>query len=279
MSRSARMDGRGLRRSGGSAELGERPLIGVTTSEVRNAEQVEQTPEGEPPRHEMALGLAYLRAVERAGGLPVVMPPLPRDALGPMLDNFAGVLLSGGPDIHPDAYGQDPHGQLGPTWPELDRFELALAREAYARGLPTLAICRGAQALNIARSGTLFQHLPDRFGGGIQHRQHGYGPTPAHAVEIDPDSTLARALGTTRIDVNSYHHQAAESLGRGLRAVAWSPDGVIEAIEAPGVEFALGVQWHAEAMAELPEHARLFTAFVEAARCYLVESARLAEAA
>jgi putative glutamine amidotransferase len=276
MSRSAHRSRRGLPPGGGAAEHGERPLIGVTTSEVRTAEQVEQTPEGEPPRHEMALGLPYLQAVARAGGLPVVIPPLPRDALGPLLDNFAGVVLSGGPDIHPDAYGRDPHSQLGPTWPELDRFELALAREAYARGLPTLAICRGAQALNIARSGTLFQHLPDRFGAGIQHRQPGYGPTPAHPVEIDPDSTLARALGTTMIEVNSYHHQATDSLGRGLRAVAWSPDGVIEAVEAPGAEFAVGVQWHAEAMAELPEHARLFSAFVHAARYY---GGRLAEAA
>lgn len=257
----------------------ERPLIAVTTSEVRLAEQVQQTPEGEPPRPEMALGMRYLEAVAAAGGLPVVSPPLPGDSVGPLLANFDGVVLSGGPDIHPDVYGREPHGELGPTWPELDRFELALAREAYGRGLPILAICRGAQALNVARSGTLFQHLPERFGAAVAHRRQGYGPYRHHAVVVEPDSTLARALGATSLEVNSYHHQAAEHLGRGLRAVAWSPDGVIEGIEAPDHDFAVGVQWHAEAMTELPEHARLFSAFVAAAGRYRAGIAPRAEAA
>lgn len=260
-------------------EREERPLIAVTTSEIRLAEQVQQTPEGEPPRPEMALGMRYLEAVAAAGGLPVVTPPLSGDAAGALLANFDGVLLSGGPDIHPDVYGKDPHAELGPTWPELDRFELALAREAYRRGLPILAICRGAQTLNVARSGTLFQHLPERFGHAVVHRRQGYGPYRHHPVEVDPGSTLARALGTTRLEVNSYHHQAADRLGRGLRAVAWSPDGVIEGVEAPGDHFAVGVQWHAEAMTELPAHARLFSAFVDAGRRYRAGAAPRAEAA
>src|SRR5919198_514028 len=208
-----------------------RPLVGVTTSEMRVAEQVEQTPQGEPPRREMALGIAYLTALE--------------------------------------AYGADEHEQLGPTWPELDRFEISIAREADALRLPILAICRGAQALNVARTGTLFQHVPDRFGADIDHRQPGYGAKPGHSVDIDPDSKLAKALGSTTVEVNSYHHQAADHVGRGLRAVAWSPDGLIEAVEAPGRDFVVGVQWHAEAMApELPEQAALFRAFVEAAARY-----------
>jgi putative glutamine amidotransferase len=94
----------------------------------------------------------------------VVIPPLPVEAIPPLLSNFHGVLLSGGPDIHPEAYGESPHRELGPTWRDLDRTELALAREAVSRKMPILAICRGAQALNVARGGTLFQHLPDRFG-------------------------------------------------------------------------------------------------------------------
>jgi putative glutamine amidotransferase len=243
-----------------------RPLIGVTTSEVRLAEQHDQTPQGEPPRVEMALGLRYLHAIEEAGGLPVVIPPMDPDAIGPLLENLDGVCLSGGPDIDPRAYGGDPAAELGPTWPELDRFELALARRADARRLAILAICRGAQALNVARLGTLFQHVPHRFGRAIEHRQKGYGPTPTHLVAVEPDSTLARALGATSVEVNSYHHQAADSLGRGLRAVAWSPDGVIEGIEAPARDFVVGVQWHAEAMTELPEQAALFKAFVAAAQ-------------
>jgi putative glutamine amidotransferase len=246
-----------------------RPLIGVTTSEMRVAEQVDQTPYGEPPRREMALGIAYLAAVESAGAVPVAIPPLETDSARPLLERLSGLVLSGGPDIHPTAYGADAHEELGPTWPELDRFEIALAREADALRLPILAICRGAQALNVARIGTLFQHVPERFGADIDHRQPGYGAAPAHSVEIEPGSTLARALGSTTVEVNSYHHQAADQVGRGLRAVAWSPDGLIEAVEAPGRDFVVGVQWHAEAMApERPEQAALFRSFVQAAERY-----------
>jgi putative glutamine amidotransferase len=247
---------------------------------MRVAEQVDQTPHGEPPRIEMALGIAYLDALEQAGAVPVTIPPLKPGSARPLLERLSGLVLSGGPDIHPTAYGADEHEQLGPTWPDLDRFEIALARQADALRLPILAICRGAQALNVARTGTLFQHVPDRFGANIDHRQPGYGATPAHSVEIDPESTLAAALGRTTIDVNSYHHQAADKIGRGLRAVAWSPDGLIEAVEAPGRDFVVGVQWHAEAMApELPEQAALFAAFVEAAVRYETAQVGLPQAA
>jgi putative glutamine amidotransferase len=131
--------------------------------------------------------------------------------------------------------------------------------------MPLLAISRGAQALNIARGGTLFQHLPEQFGRAIQHRQLADGPGSTHPVEIDPDSTLARALGCTELDVNSYHHQSTSGLGRGVRAVAWAPDGVVEAVEVPRAPFTVGVQWHAESMTESAPHARLFRAFVESA--------------
>ncbi|HEX6116777.1 MAG TPA: gamma-glutamyl-gamma-aminobutyrate hydrolase family protein, partial [Solirubrobacterales bacterium] len=154
---------------------------------------------------------------------------------------------------------------LGPTWRELDVAELAVAREADVRGLPILAICRGAQALNVARRGTLFQHLTDRFGEEVKHRQASIGTEPVHRVDVDPESTLAKALGATSIEVNSFHHQAADELGRGLRAVGFSPDGVIEAMEAPGSRFVVGVQWHAESLTERPEQANLFRAFVDAA--------------
>jgi putative glutamine amidotransferase len=247
---------------------------------VRVAEQVDQTPHGEPPRIEMALGIAYLEALEQAGAVPVTIPPLRPDSARPLLERLSGLVLSGGPDIHPKAYGAVEHELLGPTWPDLDRFEIALAREADALRLPILAICRGAQALNVARRGTLFQHVPDRFGGDIDHRQPGYGATPAHAVEIDPESVLAQSLGRTTVEVNSYHHQAADELGRGLRAVAWSPDGLIEAVEAPSRDFVVGVQWHAEAMApEVPEQAALFRAFAEAATRYETSRERLPRAA
>jgi putative glutamine amidotransferase len=213
----------------------------------------------------MALGLTYLRAIERAGGLPVVVPPLPVDTIPSLLVNLHGVLLSGGPDIHPEAYGESPHPELGPTWRDLDTMELALARLATEIDKPMLAISRGAQALNIARGGTLFQHLPERFGRAIQHRQLGSRASSTHSVEVADDSILAGAMGCTELQVNSYHHQATSGLGRGVRAVAWAPDGVVEAIEVPQSSFAVGVQWHAESMPDSLPHARLFRAFVAAA--------------
>jgi putative glutamine amidotransferase len=242
-------------------------LIGVTTSEVRRSETLRQTPEGDPPQHEMALGLKYLRAIEAAGGLPVVLPPLRSDALEPVLEHLTGICLSGGPDLGPESYGEERHPELGPTEDDIDRVELALARIAWKRGLPLFAICRGAQALNVARGGTLVQHLPDQ-GGGIAHRQEAAGDELTHPVEIAPGSLLADVMGTTSASVNSFHHQAVSTLGADLRVVARSPDGVVEGIEAPGRGYVLGVQWHAECLAELPEQAALFEGLVDAARTY-----------
>ena len=215
----------------------------------------------------MALGLTYLRAIETAGGLPVVMPPLEIHAIEPLLRQMAGVCLSGGPDLDPESY-EDPerHPELGPTEPDLDLFELAVAREAERRGLPLLAICRGCQALNVSRGGTLHPHLPDLAGSTVDHRQSEPGDRPTHGVDIEAGSLLSRVMGTTHAEVNSFHHQAPLRVGKGLRAVAWAPDGVIEGIEAPDGDFVLGVQWHAEGIFHQPEQAALFKAFVEAAR-------------
>lgn len=247
--------------------MGRLPLIAVTTSEVRVADQFQPIPEGEPARPEMALGMRYLEAIESVGGLPVVIPPLPQEDMEELIGRVSGVCLSGGPDIHPRAYGQDEDPALGPTWMDLDDAELAVARAAFGARLPILAICRGAQALNIARSGTLFQDLPSRFGSEIRHRRGHGQPNISHPVDVAPDSVLARALATTELVVNSFHHQASDQLGRGLRAVAWSPDGVIEGIEAPNRDFVVGVQWHAEAMEDEPAQS-LFDAFVEACRAH-----------
>ncbi len=242
-----------------------RPLIGVSTSEVRLAEQVHPTPQGDPPRHEMALGLTYLQAIEAAGGLPVVMPPLDLAAVEPLLDRLSGICLSGGPDLDPSAYDERSHPELGPVEPDLDRFELELARRADARGLPILAVCRGAQAVNVARGGSLHQHLPDRPGVTLEHRQSKPGAVVTHGVTIAEGSKLARTMRRRRARVNSFHHQAANRLGSGLHAVAWSSDGVIEGIEAPAREFLIGVQWHAECLVDRPEHAALFEGLVAAA--------------
>jgi putative glutamine amidotransferase len=248
------------------ASRGERPLIGVTTSEIRRTESMEPIPQAEPPaRFEMALGLPYLRGIEGGGGLPVVMPPLDVDAIEPLLDRIDGTCLSGGPDLDPDGYGAKSHPMLGPTEPDLDRFELAAAQRADAREMPILAICRGAQALNVVRGGTLHQHLPE-ISTEIAHRQRAPGDQTSHPVSIDPDSRLAAVLGTDELEVNSFHHQAIDRLGEGLRVSARAPDGTIEAVEDPSRPFLIGVQWHAETLLHRPYEAALFRHFVDACR-------------
>lgn len=260
-------------------ERAERPLIAVTTSELREGAGVTLTPQGEPSQLEMALGMKYLRAIERAGGIPVVVPPLQADAVNALLGQVAAVCLSGGPDLDPKAYGAGRHDRLGPTWSELDAFELALARAADARRLPILAICRGLQVLNVARGGSLHQHLPEIVGDGVNHRQSEPGGEPTHVVTIDPSSRLAAILGRSETDVNSFHHQSADTLGEGLVVTARAPDRTIEGLEAVDHEFVLGVQWHAECLVERPEHAALFSAFVDAARRSSEARARFARVA
>lgn len=242
------------------------PLIGLSTSELRSPDGVRPIPEGDPPHREMALGLKYPRAVADAGGVPVVLAPVAGDGFATLLDRLSGICLPGGPDLHPSAYGQAPHPHLGPTEPEVDLFEIALVRAAEERGLPVLGICRGAQAMNVARGGTLHQHLPDVVGEEVVHRQAEPEHELTHEVDVASDSLLARTLGCGAARVNSFHHQAVDRLGRGLRAVAFAPDGVVEAIEASDGAFALGVQWHAEGLTGRPEHAALFEALVAAAR-------------
>ena len=239
-------------------------LIGVTTSELRLASQVRRDRRGEPARVEMALGMSYLRAVERAGGLPVVLPPLELDRISPLLDRLSGLLLSGGPDLDPAAYGRTAHPELGPTEPQLDAFEVQLAREADARGLPILGICRGAQALNIARGGTLHQHLPEITDGTVAHRQCQPGEEVTHTVRVGARSGLAEVLGRRRVAVNSFHHQSVDQLGGGLHAVAWADDGVIEGVEGRGESLLLGVQLHAETLVDDPAQLALFRHLVTA---------------
>jgi putative glutamine amidotransferase len=254
------------------ASLQMRPLIGVTTSEVRSPERATPIPEGEPRVKELALGLTYMRAVEAGGGLPVVIPLMDEEAIEPLLDRLDGICLSGGPDLHPKLYGADPHAELGPTEPDLDRFELTVARCADARGMPILAICRGTQALNVVRGGVLHQHLPE-LGEEVPHRQQAPGTQTSHPVRIVRGSRLAAALGYERevevadeLDVNSFHHQAIDRLGEGLEVTASAPDGTIEAVEDPSRPFLIGVQWHAETLVHRPYEASLFRQFVAACK-------------
>jgi putative glutamine amidotransferase len=259
--------------------LAPRPLIAVTTSEVRDAKAVTVTRHGEPPQYEMALGLKYLHAIEAAGGIPMVVPPLQVDAVEPLLARVAGLCLSGGPDLDPESYGQDPHARTGPTEAWLDSFELALTQAADARGLPILAVCRGMQLLNVARGGTLHQHLPDIVGARISHRQREAGERATHWVTLLASSRLSEILERRRTKVNSFHHQAVASLGAGLSVTSRASDGTIESVEAGDREFVLGVQWHAESLADRFGHGALFRAFVQAARRFDESATRLAHVA
>lgn len=261
-----------------SHEAHERPLIAVTTSEIRRHRSA-LTPQGEPPREEMALGLKYLHAIAAAGGIPLVTAPLGGTAIPPLLKRVAGICLSGGPDLDPVSYSTFRHELTGPSWEELDRFELKLARAADAAELPILAICRGMQVLNVSRGGTLHQHLPDIAGERVRHRQPEDSGKPTHWVTLDPESRLSDIVGATPKMVNSFHHQAVATLGHGLIATATADDGTIEAVEALEREFVLGVQWHAECLVDHDEHAALFDAFVEAARRYDNVGAQLRPAA
>jgi putative glutamine amidotransferase len=251
------------------------PLIGVSTSEVRLPEDHGLVPHGEPPRSELALGETYLQAVRKAGGLPVILAPVRTSSVDVLLDRLDALCLSGGPDLAPAHYGAAEHPELGPTEPELDRFELALARRAMARGVPVLAICRGMQVLNVARGGTLHQHLSD-LGREIDHRQTTPGENATHEVELVRGSRLADLVGGLRLTVNSFHHQALDQLGRGLRVVGRAGDGTVEAVERPGAGFVVGVQWHAELLVERPEQLALFEALVSAATVRAREDAEAA---
>lgn len=242
-----------------------KPLIGVTVSEIRSKERAQSVAHGEPTQTEMTLGLDYMRAVERAGGLPVALAPLADSSVEHLLEHLGGLLITGGPDLDPAGYGAAAHPELGPTDSQVDAFELALCRRADAQGMPILGICRGAQVLNVVRGGTLHQHIPDLNGGALEHRQREPGYQSTHAVQVAPDSSLAQTTGGGPVEVNSFHHQTVDRLGLGLRACAWSADGLIEAIEDVDGRFVIGVQWHAETLLEHPEQLALFERLVEMA--------------
>jgi putative glutamine amidotransferase len=212
---------------------------------------------------------AYVRSVIGAGGIPLVLPPLLGDAYaGEVIGILDGLVLSGGEDVDPAHYGQEPHPTvLDNIDPLRDAQELALFRLAQARGVPVLAICRGIQLVNVALGGTLWQDLPTERPEALRHNQPDGRTARTHAVEISPGSRLAQALAAVRIEVNSFHHQSIRDPARGLVISARAPDGEIEGIEsAEGAPWLLAVQWHPEefhAQSTPPDHG-LFAALVQA---------------
>lgn len=191
--------------------------------------------------------LSYVRAIARAGGRPLLLAPTPADLADPaeLLGLLDGVLVTGGADLDPGAYGETAHPETAVSSTERDAFELLLVREASARDLPCLGVCRGMQIVNVAYGGALEQHLPDRLEHDIHRGEN--GDFAHHQVEVEPDTLAALAAGTTRVAVKSYHHQGIARLGDGLRVTAHAEgDGTPEAVEDAARRFMLGVLWHPE---------------------------------
>ncbi len=233
-----------------------RPIVGITTYVTPAAFGVWQLDSALVPHD-------YVRAVERAGGRALLVPPS-NEGVEETLDSLDGLIFSGGSDLDPELYGQDVHPETRDVARGRDDAELALLRAALERDLPVLAICRGSQVLNVALGGDLVQHLPDVVADGTH--KHTPGVFADHEVELEAGSRLGGLLGE-RAPVKSHHHQGYGRLGEGLRAAARAEDGTVEALEAPERRFAVGVLWHPEA----GEDARLFEALVDEARRYRKE--------
>lgn len=215
-------------------------------------------------RVDAVTGQNYAEAVALVGGLPLLAPNLAPDLAETYLEGADGLILTGGVDVDPELYGADPHPMLGLVDRPRDLFEGALYRAARARGLPVLGVCRGHQLINVLAGGTLHQHLP-ALQGTLQHEQLELGGAPSHRVKLESGTPLAAAFGAETVRCNSFHHQAVDRLGEGLRAVGWSGDGVVEALESTSGSFVLGVQWHPEMSFQThPEHLAPFQAFMEA---------------
>lgn len=239
--------------SGSGSSSASRPLVGITTYVT-------------PARWsywdlEAALvPVVYVRAVERAGGRPLLVPPS-QEGVQETLDALDGLIFSGGSDLDPELYGQEHHPETFGVVAARDRAELALLEAALARDMPLLAICRGSQVLNVARGGDLVQHLPEVVGD--EKHKHTPGTFADHAVTLEQGTRLAALLGD-HVPVKSHHHQGVGRVGEGLRVAAHAEDGTIEAVEDPSHRFVLGVLWHPEA----GEDARLFEELVRQAREY-----------
>jgi putative glutamine amidotransferase len=242
-----------------------RPIIGITG-------ELEAARWGNWIREAVVSPVSYTRAVERAGGTPVILPPVPASSVPVLIAGLNGLLLTGGRDVDPALYDEPPHEQTNLPDHRRDRFELILTRAAIDADLPFLGICRGMHILNVARGGTLIQHLPDRLG----NESHRPDPVKAttHSVQVSATSKLGRLLGESAL-VPAGHLQAVDRLGNGLLPVAWTPDHVVEAVELPDHRFGLGVQWNPED----GDDARLFEALVTAAKPAPTQAASSADVA
>jgi putative glutamine amidotransferase len=235
------------------------PLIGITTTHITL----------HSPLPSAGISEAYIRAVRRAGGTPVLIPPglkgLELETLRSRLD---GILLTGGADINPALFNGKPHPRVYEVDSERDEVEIALVHLAAKTNWPFMGICRGIQVINVALGGSLYTDIADQRPGALRHDFFPKFPRNklAHEVKVESESRLAKILGTAAIQTNSLHHQAIEQLALSLLPVAYAPDGLVEAVELPGHIFGLAVQWHPEWLQEDQAMRNLFTALVDAAR-------------
>jgi putative glutamine amidotransferase len=237
-----------------------RPLIGISCSVVQR---------NEPLRPLFAVSQSYALAVERAGGIPVLVPPQgDAQALRELYDRLDGVLFSGGGDIDPARYGEELLPDCGAIEPLRDELEIELARIALDGGKPIFGICRGMQLLNVATGGSLYQDITAQRPDAPPHKTSDYQgkrDLTSHSITIQSRTPLADILGATTHPVNSFHHQAVKQPGSGVELVAWSEDGIAEGMVIPGHPFALAVQFHPEELTLVdPASQRLFDAFVQA---------------
>ncbi|HLU83754.1 MAG TPA: gamma-glutamyl-gamma-aminobutyrate hydrolase family protein [Trueperaceae bacterium] len=244
-----------------------RPTVLLTTSTAVRP--------GSLIREDAFTGRNYSEGVVEAGGLPLMTAALDPELAPAYVGLADGLLMVGGGDVDPAVFGQGPDRDLGHVDPVRDAWELALYRAYRAAGKPVLGVCRGVQLINVAEGGSLHQHLPS-VEGTFQHSQHDMSGTPLHPVELVAGSRLAAGFGTTTIRTNSYHHQAIDRVGAGLKVVARAGDGVVEALEGESGAFLLAVQWHPEmAFKRHPEHHAPFRLFVEALRAAAVQNPAL----
>jgi putative glutamine amidotransferase len=230
-----------------------RPVIGITS-------YAEEVTWGAWVEAAALVPLAYVRAIEKAGGRPLVVPPS-EAAIEETLGVLDGVLFSGGSDLDPELYGAELHPETTGVREERDRAEMALLTAALERDMPVLAVCRGSQVLNVALGGDIVQHLPEIV--GHEGHRHTPGDWSDHEVKLEPGSRVGELLGE-RAPVKSHHHQGYGKIGEGLREAGWADDGTVEALEDPSKRFTVGVLWHPEE----GEDMALFEALVEEAREY-----------
>jgi putative glutamine amidotransferase len=233
------------------------PIIGITTYH-------------RGPAGEFCLFGTYTDAVQKAGGVPVLLPPNQVNP-GRIFDVIDGLILAGGGDINPELYGDLSHPMVYSVNEERDQFELSLAKLAFTGNIPILGICRGMQMLNIASGGDLIIHVPDAYGTDTMHRLDEPTRPIEHDIKVEANSRLAKITQTTTISVISWHHQAVGKVTSDWEIAAFAPDGLVEAIEYKSHPWIFGVQWHPEMSPQDAVNARIFQAFVEAATLMAVK--------